>query len=297
MGHESREPLSEAHVRLGSLLRAARKSARATTRSVGGYSSGHISNVENGYTAPSSELVDYYITNFGDSRRLRAAYLSMKEGGELRRRQHRSKVNEVTEQPRVVTADSSKEDVYTTYRLVQREESYRIDARGVIEELTAIITVVPTQASEPLYLTEYTYPTDRQRGVLTVAAGMGCSLIRQNESDRGLLTFVLSLDESAVAADSSRTFSYKVRVNSAKPMDPTLWYQDLRELSWCGIRVQFTPPKVPRKIWWLRGASAATINLDPNADQLLPLNAAGFYFFNFRDLREEFSGLAWVWEP
>jgi hypothetical protein len=220
----------------------------------------------------------------------------MKDGSELRRRQHRSKSKEVIEQPRVITADSPKADIYATYRLVQREESYRIDEQGVVEELTAIITVVPTQACEPLYLAEYTYPTDRQRGVMTVATGMGCRLIRQAESERGLLTFILNLDESIVAADSSRTFSYKVRVNSTQPMEPTLWYHDLRERSLSGLRVQFTPPKLPRKIWWFRGPGMTATITDPDAYQILPLNPAGFYFFDFRDLHDEISGLAWAWE-
>ncbi|NEA56400.1 hypothetical protein G3I60_20180 [Streptomyces sp. SID13666] len=268
-----------------------------TTRSVGSYSPGHISNIENGYTAPSSELVDYYITTFAaDSQRLRAAYSSIKAESELRRRQHRNRSREVIEQPPVVTADSPKADIRATYRLTKREESFRIDGRGVIEELTAIITVVPTQATEPLYLAEYVYPTDRRHGVMSATAGMGCSLIRQNESDRGVLTFVLNLDESVVAADFSRAFSYKVQVNSTQSMEPTLWYHDLRELSWHGLRVQFTPSKLPRKIWWFRDVGMNAMNFDPDANQILPLNAAGFYFLDFHDLRDEISGIAWIWE-
>lgn len=293
----SREPLSDAHVRLGVLMRAARQAAKVTTRSVDGYTSGHISNVENGYVSPSAELVDQYISAFGgDPARLRAAYSDAKNESELRRRRQRGKASLNEKPSKRITVDSPVSEILACYHADQREDYFRIDERGVVTEMTSITTLTPRSEDVWLFFNNFSYFADKRRGVLTAEGGMGCEVVKIDETDTGLIRIFLNIENAVRYGPNSRTFTYKVRVKSDEPVTPILWHQETEGASSYSIRVQFTPPYLPEKIWRFRGSSTFNAEIEPEADSVFPASSNGMYFWDFHDLRAEYAGLVWRWQ-
>src|SRR5215218_2565202 len=98
-----RVPISQAHAELGQELRRVREAAARTMRDISGYSSGHISNVENGHVMPSLELVDTYVRIGGDRVRIIGAYEAAKRTTSIRRRDRQNPMGHADPDP--VTAD------------------------------------------------------------------------------------------------------------------------------------------------------------------------------------------------
>ena len=295
MREESKVARSKAHARLGQLLRATRINAKKTMREVG-YSSGHISNVENGRVVPSVELIDVYIGMGGDPGQLRAALSEVKDEIEARRRNHRGKSPVNAACSKKITLESPVDEIASSYRTNCAEHFYRVDERGVIRESTAIVTVTPHQRDAIFYSCYQDYISDQRPGVLRVEGGMGCEVAKIEQGQGSLI--VLYLDRSkAMTCDGSNsfTFSYKVTVGSNVRAAPLLRWGATRDCDRYSVRVQFSPACLPKNIRWFRGMRRDEHKLPPQSNQFLPDSPSGFYFWDFHDMRHENSGLAWEW--
>lgn len=296
MSRAIREPLSDEHRALGVILREARSSAGATTRDVAHYSSGHISNVENGHVTPSHELVQHYIDEFGcDRATALAAYRSMRDAGEARRREQRLARRGDGNGAYRVTAESTFSEIRACYKVHSSEAIYLFDGRGVLREVTVIRTISAVHPGVSLTAARYSYYSDQRQGVLSIEAGSGCRVERVNETVTGYMAAVLRLDHEISPRDPGRyRLSFKVRVDSDRVARPRLRYLGQSSTHYA-IRVQFTPPFVPARIWWFREPDIFDAAQAPGRDRLLD-SANGFYFLDFSNLNKEHAGLAWDWE-
>ncbi|GAA4951876.1 hypothetical protein GCM10023224_40650 [Streptomonospora halophila] len=304
-----RVPVSEEHLRLGRLLREARQAAGATTRDVAYYSSGHISNVENGHVMPSSELVYFYVTEFGcDEHLARRALAEAREVSEERRRSQRMQQRNQHRRalPLTLTPDSPADSIRSGYEVRETEAFYRLDERGAISEVDVIRVISPLYPGVSLVSLTYNYhrdaePGDPDRhtaGVLDLQPGLGCRIAAMRETRFGYLSAVVRLGrELDPRKDETYAFSYRVKVDSDIPCQPFLRYKARPGRRRYALRVLFTPPALPRKVWWFRERDLFETERDEPAhpDNLFAENPSGFYFQNFSGVDEFHSGISWRW--
>jgi hypothetical protein len=289
-----REPISEAHVRLGSELRRTREAARQSTRNMRGYSSGHISNVENGHVTPSKELIEAYAQLGGDRRKLLNMYESMirvmAERKEERRREQRELASESA-----ITVDSAHEQILSSYSVMDSMNVFRYDSRGVLAQLTCILRI-KAKADVVRYAScAHNYLADSRRGVLSIQPGIGCDIVKTTESESGMVQCTLELDTDLHPEDDSYLYSYHLLVNSNKRMEPLLRQDYIQHRSRQAWQIQFTEPALPEHIWWFRSAYMSTTTTDAEEDKVFPTDPTGFYFHELFDLENELAGIAWRW--
>lgn len=299
-GPRDRVPVSEEHRRLGRLLRDARQAAGATTRDVAYYSSGHISNVENGHVMPSSELVYFYVIEFGcDEDLVRRALAQAREVSEERRRSQRiqQRNRHRFAPPLTITPDSPADTIRSGYEVTETEAYYRLDERGVVSEVDIIRVISPLYPGVSLACLTHNYHNDAA-GVLTVEAGQGCTIASTREMRFGYLSVIIRLHrELDPRTDDAYAFSYRLKVDSSIPCRPMLRYRARPGRRRYALRVLFTPPALPREVWWFRERDLFETERAAPArpDRLIPDNASGFYFQDFTGVDEFHSGIAWNW--
>ncbi|MDA2813372.1 hypothetical protein O4J56_22190 [Nocardiopsis sp. RSe5-2] len=281
---------------LGELLRAARTAAGATTRQVEGFSSGHVSNVENGRVMPSRQFILVYVNRFGcDRRRVMMAYRRAVDAGSARRRQ-RSNGLAKEASPESVTVESPFSHIRETYRTEEVETTYRIGDRGEIEEVVTIRTITAVAPQVFLAAARFTYPTDPNEGVLTVQAGAGCRKVRSEESPTGAVTSVFRLDRVLGPDSGPFAFSMRVKVASHAPAMPKVRYHTSTRTHRYSLRVQFSGRRLPQAVWWFREDSALDVEYGvPVEERFISGDGSGLYFQDFFDLDDEHCGIAWRW--
>ncbi|GAA1760742.1 helix-turn-helix transcriptional regulator [Streptomonospora arabica] len=296
-----RVPVSEEHLRLGRLLREARQAAGATTRDVALYSSGHISNVENGHVMPSTELVYYYVTEFGcDEGLARRALEQARRVTEERRRSQRfnQRSRSRSSVPFSVTPDAASDAIRQGYHVRESEAHYHIDGRGVITEIDVIRRVFPLHPGVSLVSAAYNYHRDTGTGVLSIEPGLGCTVAAVRETGFGYLSAVLRLDRVLDPADGELfSFGYRVRVRSSVPTRPMLRYRARPGGKRYALRVFFAPTVVPQAVWWFceRDVFETEGTAPLKSDRMFPNNPSGFYFKDFSGVDEWHSGMLWQW--
>ena len=299
------KPLSDAHRRLGQALQRAREARGLSTRKIPRpnpqhpyFSSGHISLVENGHTAPSPELIEAYISLTGKSTELRSLYQQMLAASQESGRRRRQGVHTIPETvpPRRVGEVTSREDVQQHYLVEVNDAHYTFDGRGAIEDVHCAITLRAKTPNTGLYYAGHTYAADRRPGVLRMEAKAGATLAATKESDTGAVQSYFILDRSLSPDElDPYTLSFRVVVNSAVRARPSLTYQ-----SWAGAQqmvlcAQFRAPALPRRIW--RFAVPYDIDAErPQAGCELPVDPTGCYCHTFDNLAPRwFYGFAWMW--
>ncbi|WP_156184699.1 helix-turn-helix domain-containing protein [Allosalinactinospora lopnorensis] len=293
--------MSDEHRELGGLLRRARVSAGATTRDVALYSSGHISNVENGHVMPSPELVYYYVKEFGcDGRLAREALGKARRASEERRRTQRlvQRNQGLRGGAYQVTPDSPAGEIREGYEVRESEAYYRIDERGVITEVDVIRMIAAVQPGVTLIAVAHNYHRDTGTGVLSIEPGVGCRLAKLRETGFGYLSAVFRMDRELNPGDGELySLCYRVRVRSSIPARPLLRYRARTGNARYALRVLFTPPTLPQEVWWFseRDVFATEAPAPPQSDRIFPANPSGFYFRDFKRIDDLHSGIAWRW--
>lgn len=299
------KPLSDAHRRLGQALQRAREARGLSTRKIPRpnpqhpyFSSGHISLVENGYTPPSPELIEAYISLTGNGTELRSLHEQMLAASQELGRRRRQGVDRASETvpPQRIENVTSREDVQRHYIVETNDAHYTFDGEGAIEDVRCDITLRAKTPNTGLYYAGHTYAADRRPGALRVESGTGATLAATKESDTGALQSYFILDRSLSPDEPDPyTLSFRVVVNSAVRARPSLTYQ-----SWAGaqqmvLRAQFREPALPRRIWWF--AVPYIIDAErPEPGCELPVDSSGYYFRTFANLVPRwFYGFAWVW--
>ncbi|WP_017540275.1 helix-turn-helix domain-containing protein [Nocardiopsis halophila] len=281
---------------LGDLLRAARNAAGATTRQVEGFSSGHVSNVENGRVMPSRKFVLLYVNRFGcDRRRVMVAYRRAVDAGRARReRRFHWETSEAEQDP--VTKDSPIDHIRDTYRTEEVETTYRVGAQGQIEEVVTIRSISAAVPGVSLVVARFAYPTDPNQGVLSMRAGSGCSKVRTEESPTGAVTSVFSLDRELDPGDDPYVMSFRVKSATHVPAKPKVRYYASTRTHRCSVRVQFSEMRSPLAVWWFRAKTVVEVEYEsPTEERFIDGDGGGLYFRDFFDLDDEYCGIAWRW--
>lgn len=297
MARPAREPLSYEHALLGRLLKAGRTAASVTTRQIVNYSSGHISNVENGHVMPSRDLLNHYIERLGcDRTRVMSAYGRAKGAGERRRRQAGLHTAGARPEAPAVTVDSSFEEIRSRYAIHDVEAIYTFDARGVCVGSDTTRKLTAWEHDTRLVAARYVYWTDPRKGVIEVTAGEGCKLERVQESQLGYITAIFSLDDPIGPDSVLGSFRCHVRIDSSVVSMPMLRYYASSEVARYAVRAKFDDKCQPDTIWWFREPTVFRVNnTDSTAERKIPRNKRGFYARDFDDINEEFCGIAWTW--
>lgn len=298
MSKSEREPISEEHHRLGRLLRFARDSAKATMRQVPNYSSGHISNVENGHVTPSRELVDLYVSLFGcDHGQAMNLYSRMKAGSEQRRQDQRLAGKPAHRAPPVISEASPFAEIRSCYQIQEYEAYYLVDGTGVIRELHAIRKLSALYPGVRYCTTRFNYPADSQPNVISLHAGTGCEIARVQGTNTNYMAGVLRLSREINPADPPHLLSFSIRNTSDVIALPVISYYARSPVTRYSIRVFFTDSFMPQRIWSFRGTdrSAGDFEPEPESPDMLEPSSAGFYHLDFHNLNEEYAGLAWSW--
>ncbi|MCA1601377.1 MAG: helix-turn-helix domain-containing protein [Acidobacteria bacterium] len=293
-----RPPKSDGHKRLGEKLREIRERAGKSTREVAKqdgslYASGHIANVEGGYaTFPKSLLLAYS--------RLGGDYVLLVAEAERLRRSEAAGSNQP--EPDDAALSSSLADPASPESLLRR--GYAIDAnedtihfgpdRVPVKSIHQVV-IKPLLAAAKFVVCRYSYDDDRRPGVVTVDAISGCEIARLQESTSGVLDIVFAFDQQTLDHYGRCTLSWAVQYYTTIPADPTLIVGARTRVAHISKRVQFTGPALPSKIWWFRDTDPLRARVDPQVDQIIPLNSSAYYFHDFTDVETELCGLVWEW--
>ncbi|GIH03260.1 hypothetical protein Rhe02_13270 [Rhizocola hellebori] len=291
-----RAPISPAHAELGRELRRVREAAARTMRDIGGYSSGHISNVENGHVMPSMELVETYARIGGDRVRIIGAYEAARRTTSTRRKDRQNPMGLTDPEP--ITAESPPDLIRGSYRVEDSEAYYFVDQKRIIREQDVIYKIRAKDRDVPYFISRRIYYSDPTLNALSITAGVGCQLARTAHDLTGEEYILLELDAPARPQDTApQTISLNVKVNSDVPSVPMVRYSSGPETARRAVRVKFSSPELPSRVWWFRSSRLSPwAEIDPGPDQLLARSPSGLYFWDFFDLENEYVGLAWNWD-
>jgi transcriptional regulator with XRE-family HTH domain len=299
------KPISEAHLRLGKALRQAREASGCSTRQVPRsnpeypyFSSGHISLVEHGKTAPSPELIDAYVSLATNGAELRALYEQMLAASQESNRRRRRGVilSDERRPPQHLEEVSDRHDVQQHYIVETSESNYVFDERGAAKEVNTTVSIRAKTAGVRLYYTAYSYTADQRPGVLHVEADAGCTLVGTRESASGAVQSFFRLEQSLSPADpEAHRLSFRIFVNSIQPCLPRLRYFAAAGNQRMILRTQFAPPSLPSRIWWY-GVSDPIDAEYPQRTSEVEAQRAGDYTHVFDRLVPGWCyGFAWMW--
>ncbi|MUL42077.1 hypothetical protein FZ103_12970 [Streptomonospora sp. PA3] len=184
------------------------------------YSSGHISNVENGHTMPSTGPVYYYVTEFLRRTPGAPGTAQAREVSEERRRTQRLNQRQQNRHSVPLTAPpgASGDTIRQGYEVRETEDCHHVAGGDVNTEVDVIRSVVPLYPGVSLVSAAYNYHRDTGTGVLTIEPGIGCSVAAVRETGSGHLSAVLRIDRERDPRDGEPfSFSYRVLVGSLIP--------------------------------------------------------------------------------
>jgi hypothetical protein len=304
--------LSEAHARLGRALRATRTRAGISTRSVPKtppagwaaadppyYSSGHISLVEAGATAPSPELVEAYAAMPGAGRaELRSLHEQMLAATReaARRRRQGSDTPPGPVPPQDMGEVSSRHDVQQHYVIVSTEADYRFGPSGAIRDVVCTVALRARAAGVRLYYTGFSYPADQRPGVLRVEVLSGAAVLAAQESPSGAVGCYFRLDRE-LAPDDAEPYAvaFRVAVRSERRAAPRLRYFATGGSEQLLLRAAFDTAADPGSVWWFAVPDIVDAE-HPAPGQDVPGEPAAVYAHRFERLVPGWCyGFAWAW--
>jgi hypothetical protein len=300
----SMSPISEAHARLGQALRRAREASRRSTRQVPRlnpdhpyFSSGHISLVEHGRTAPSPELIDAYVCLASNGAELRALYEQMLAASqESNRRRRGDHLPDERLPPQHLDEVTDRHDVQQHYIVEATEAHYIFDESGTVVEVDTTVNIRARTAGVHLYYTGYTYQADQRPGVLDVEAGVGCTLVGTRESSSGALQSFFKLDEVLSPADPEvYRLSFRIFVKSVIPCLPRLRYYAAAGNQMMILRAQFVPPALPSRIWWFGVADPIDAEYPQSTSEFETQEPAEYHHTFDRLIPGWCYGFGWAW--
>ncbi|KFU80773.1 hypothetical protein SAMN04489729_5514 [Amycolatopsis lurida] len=291
----SRQPLNSDYAALGSTLRQIRETAGKTTYEVpkgdGSYfKSGHVSNVEGGYTAPSENFIKAYVSFGGQYAELMGLLDRAKKPRPTGLQQN--DIDELFLDP--------KSDPYLLrrgYAVDLQEDIVYVNKERVLYKLVYTVVVRPVVPTVRYFVFRYGYEDDPRRGVARISAGSGCSVAVTEESDDGTVFVVLEFDQAKADELGRCRFSWIVNVNSSIPISPEDSNYTKAPIAHVIRRIQFEAPESVHEIWWFRGADPFASKNKPKPEQQLEVNPAGFYVHEFLNVENEACGLSWRWSP
>lgn len=306
--------ISEAHALLGAALRATRVRAGTSTRAVvkagsaaagasraapAYYSSGHISLVEAGMTAPSPELIGVYAAMSGSDpgqlRSLHERMLTATRAAARRRREGGDPEPEAVP-PRSMEDVGGRHDVQRHYVVVATEAEYRFGPTGAVREVVVTVAMRATAAGVLLYYTGFNYPADQRTGVLEVEAGVGAALLSAQESPSGALGCYFRLERELSPEDRDPyRLTFRLSVRSAARAVPCLAYFPTRGGERLRLRASFDPAARPGSVWWFSVPDLVDAE-QPAPGHEVRDDPAGSFARSFERLVPGWCyGVAWTW--
>jgi hypothetical protein len=305
-------------MRLGRALREVRKRAEVSTRQVpkngpagSYYSSGHISLVESGATAPSPELIEVYLTflaradregdaagGAGASTELRQLYDQMqaatREAGRLRRQGGGE--GAASRPPQHMDEVGTRHDVQQHYVAPSTEAHYRFGPTGAIRAVVCTVTLRARTPGVRLYYSGFSYPADQRRGVLKAAARAGATLAAAQESPSGALGAYLQLDRELSPDDPEPyTVVFAIGVNSQQRAIPRLGYFAAAGTDQMILQTTFEAPAQPDSVWWFAVPDVVDAETTPRS-QDVPRSPEGQHERRFERLVPGWCyGFGWDW--
>ena len=304
--------LSEAHGRLGRALKATRSRAGISTRMIPKnwpgrpadagspyYSSGHISLVEAGATAPSPELIDAYVAMPGSvSTELRSLYEQMlaatREAG--RRRRQGGEAVPAAPPPRDLDDVRTRHEVQQHYVVVSTRTQYRFGPNGAIRDAACTVALRARNPGVRLYYTGFSYSADQRPGVLHVEAMGGASTVTAQESPTGALGCYFRLNRELAPDDPDpHTVAFRVSVRSEQRAAPRLRYFASDGSEHFLLRAAFAAPAEPDSVWWF--SVPDIVDAEHQAEgQDVPRSSSGVHERRFDRLVPGWCyGFAWRW--
>lgn len=290
----NRKPLNDGYRLLGQELRQTREAAGKTTYEVpkksGGYfQSGHVSNVEGGFTAPSEDFIKAY-TSFGG------------RYADLMTLLDRAKKPPQVESPGADDFNEQFLNPHTDPYILRR--GYAVDLQEDISYLNGDrvptrnvykVSIRPLVPTAKYFVFRYGHEEDERRGVSTVRPGAGCQVSYMDESDDGTVYVVLEFDASVTDELGRCHFSWTIDIDSMVATKPHYIVHTRSPIRHVIKRIQFEAPALPEKIWWFRGSDPFGARLEPSEECVIQSNEADFYFQEFFNVENEACGMGWRW--
>jgi hypothetical protein len=292
-------PISNSHARLGAELRRARQATNKSTRNIEGYSSGHVSNVENGYVAPSREYVQYHIRVLGGNASvLLPLFQAMNDTSAALRAAGRAKdPHPSASHSTAENLEDLRDEVWGSFLVPNRDAYYVLDESGALQHARYTYTLKARKSDAQIFYVGHHYPVDRRKGVLSIDSTNGCQIYRVDESASGMISAYLRLNHPLDVEDEPASVAYVVRARTKVPALPILGFSTpATEAGRCALHVQFAQPALPEKVWWYLEADYMLVQQDPTLDRLIPLAEDGYYYKEFyQPPRGFYCGIAWHW--
>lgn len=282
------EPKNPALQRLGLALRDLRKARGLSQRELAGerFSDGHLSQVENGLTTPSTEVLEHYAERCGGN----YAHLELLLREALASKEHQRRERRASEQggpARLTNARDlyDRRDPFQLYSIALIESFVSYDSHGIPTELRLLLNLRAKAPGLDRYYFGMGCHGDYRRGVVSLESGPGCSIGHFDESDKGVHLGYFQLDHELSPDDPEPyAFSFRVNYHTHVRSDWPIISQPKTDTARYVLTAQFTSPSIPKRMWWFDVATAVEAEDDPTFEQVFPYDASGFYRHIFERL-------------
>jgi hypothetical protein len=183
--------------------------------------------------------------------------------------------------------------IRSSYRVIDSEAYFLVDRTRIIREQDVICRIRAKDRAVPYFVSWRNYCSDPKLNALEVTAGVGCQLARTAHDLSGEDYILLTLDNPVQPNDAPYTLSLNIKVISDVPAVPMVRHHSGPETERRAVRVKFSPPELPSRVWWFRSSRMSRwAELEPQPEQLLAASQSGWYFWDFFHLTNEYAGLA-----
>ena len=296
------EPKNPALQRLGLALRDLRKARGLSQRELAGerFSDGHLSQVENGLTTPSTVVLEHYAERCGGN--YAHLELLLREALASKEQQRRERRN-VRDPKRLEDALEAAErdelpDPSRLYSVVESNFRFLHDERGVGTEVRLVMDIRAKVAGMDRYYTGFGYNGDHRRGVVTPEPSFGCTLGEFTESDTGIVNGYFKLGHKLSPDDPEPyRLSFRMRLSSDVRAVPPCVGQFKTNARRHMVQLQFTPPTLPERVWWFDVPTVLEMEAAQPAANYFTSDPTGFYFKEFvSPIAGRLYGLDYRWE-
>lgn len=273
---------------LGAALRAAREAAGCTTRQIPGYSSAHISQVENGRVMPSEVLVRRYIAFGGEAGRLLGLF--------DRAKAVRARSDDPAVRGELADAASDPYLLRRGYTLERVRDVHHFDADRRLTHISHSALLHLVYPESRYFPIRYSYDDDPRPGVASLTSSHGSRVALVDEDAVGTLYAVIDFSDAPRDPTGAVEVCWTISIQSAEVSRPTVVAGTSARLPAATIAVEFGSGQVPGDIRAFRGFDARAALGTPlaNADSPVASGARRREQY-FRDLEKEWWGLAWTW--
>lgn len=299
MNAPRRKALSDLHRELGTILKSARLGAGRSTRELG-YSSGHISNVEAGFVAPSDELAEVYIALGADRgavmQLVDAIHHRSRSVRQSHRRADRGAAGSADAPPQRVGAGVSADDVRRHYIVERYELIFEFTPKGAIASVLSEAHIRAIHPNVRYYFTGVNADSSNRPGRLRVRSLSAAQIDYVHESPSGASDVFFRLDRGLRPDDPEPyRVAYLVEVSDDELADPQIMYSTRPGIREHSLEVRFRPPALPSRIWSF-GVPDPYAADRPESGTLFEPSGDGVYRADFERIIPGWCyGLTWVW--